>query len=335
MKYIRIFLAFAFLLCMASATLDSSSSEIIPESINASHEIELISYSDEPIAFAVEYLLSCQNRDGGFGPLPGRESSLVPTCQAVVALTSMGKNLSTLPHGSPLPYLQSQPDLLANQSNVEAQTGRLVVALSAAGGDPCDVGGNNYLQTLKGYCSPSGEIGKKGYIWDDAWVIFGLAACNESGSQPVLLAVEYLKSLQTASGGWSWQGSADGVDPDTTCIVVCALLAGGEDADSPSISKALAYLKSEQNPDGGFSSLGSNAATDGWAILTIRAAGQNPAQWKVGSADPVHHLLSLQTEDGSVWWKSDSEGMSFEWTANMILALTGGRMPPVVYGQGG
>jgi hypothetical protein len=110
-------------------------------------------------------------------------------------------------------------------------------------------------------------------------------------------------------------------------------MSGGEDAGSDAVQKSLQYLSSEQNSDGGFSSLGSNAATDGWAILAIRAAGQNPEEWKVGSADPVQHLLSLQQEDGSVWWKSDSEGMSFEWTANAILALTGGDMPPVIYGH--
>jgi len=64
--------------------------------------------------------------------------------------------------------------------------------------------------------------------------------------------------------------------------------------------------------------------------MAITAAGQNPADWKVGSADPLQHLLGLQQENGAVWWKSDSQGMSFEWTANAILALTGGKMPPVI-----
>jgi hypothetical protein len=148
-------------------------------------------------------------------------------------------------------------------------------------------------------------------------------------------ALDHLKGLQTAGGGWAWNGGSNGVDPDTTSIILCALISGGEDSGSDAVQRGLQYLSSEQNDDGGFSSLGSNAATDGWAILAIRAAGQNPAQWKVGSADPIRHILSLQQEDGSVWWKSDSEGMSFEWTANMILALTGGKLPPAIYGKDG
>ena len=62
----------------------------------------------------------------------------------------------------------------------------------------------------------------------------------------------------------------------------------------------------------------------------IKAAGQNPAEWKVGSNDPIGHLLSLQKQNGSIWWKSDSEGLSFEWTADMIVALSGGEMPPAI-----
>jgi squalene cyclase len=201
--------------------------------------------------------------------------------------------------------------------------------------DPRDINGKNYVQILKSYFRPGGEVGKENYIWDDALVVMALAACNESQSNEVKGALDHLKILQTAKGGWAWNGGANGEDPDTTSIILCAIISGGEERNSDAVKSGLQYLSSEQNADGGFSSLGSNAATDSWAILAIRAACQNPEEWKVGSEDPVRHLLSLQKEDGSIWWKSNSEGMSFEWTADMILALTGGRMPPVIYGQGG
>jgi len=48
-------------------------------------------------------------------------------------------------------------------------------------------------------------------------------------------------------------------------------------------------------------------------------------------SDPISHLLSLQNADGSIWWKNDSAGMSFEWTANGIMALTGGRVPAAIF----
>jgi len=203
-----------------------------------------------------------------------------------------------------------------------------VTAFASAGLDPRDIKGKNYVQILKSYCRPDGEVGKEFYIWDDAWIVIALAACNESHSNEVKSALEHLKSIQTAKGGWAWNGGTSGEDPDTASIILCALICGGEDADSDAVKRGLQYLSSEQNADGGFSSVGSNAATDGWAIMALNAAGQNPRSWKKGSSDPIGHLLSLQQDDGSIWWKKDSKGFSFEWTANGIIALTGGRMPP-------
>ena len=309
----NVFLAAALLLAPAAEAVDSP--------------------SDEAVASAVSYLLSCQNQDSGFGAALESDSDIKDTSLAAIALAASGKNLSALAvNGTdPLQYLVSHQEELDNSSNAEAQTGRYVVALAAGGLDPGNVSGKDYVSILKGYSHPNGELGKENYIWDDAWVLMALAACNESQSDEVKGAIDHLKGLQSARGGWSWNGGAKGEDPDTTGIILYALISGGENTSSDAIQKGLQYLSSEQNADGGFSSLGSNAATDGWAILAIRAAGLNPEDWKVGSADPVQHLLSLQQEDGAFWWKSDSQGMSFEWTANAILALTGGDMPPVIY----
>lgn len=309
MRFMRVLLAPAFLLAIVAGAVDG----IVVE---------------EAVASSVDYLLSCQNDDGGFGARPESESDIKDTSLAVIALASAGKNPSALAmNGStPLDYLLDRQEELDNMSNVEAQVGRYVVALISAGLDPKEINGKNYVQILKGFFHPGGEIGAENYIWDDAWAVLALAACNESQSEEVKCALDHLKCLQTDKGGWAWNGGPNGEDPDTTSIILCALMSGGEDAASDAVQKGLHYISSEQNADGGFSSLGSNAATDGWAILAIRAAGQNPEEWKVGSADPIQHLLSLQNEDGSVWWKNDSEGISFEWTANMVLAMTGGEM---------
>jgi hypothetical protein len=284
--------------------------------------------ADNPqVKSAANYILSCQNADGGFGSASGEESGLIPTCEAIMSLTALNENLSHLKQGNPLHYLLANEALLANLSNVEAQTGRFAVALATAGVNPHNASGRDYAAILKSYSKPSGGIGKVNYIWDDAWVILGLAAAGESHSEQVSKAVQFLKSTQTPSGGWAWDGGSKGEDPDTTSIIICALMAAGENSSSEVIQNGLRYLRSEQNEDGGFSSQGSNAATDGWGILAIRATGQNPREWKRGSADPVSHLLSLQGKDGSFWWKKDTQGMTFEWTANGIVALEGGALP--------
>jgi len=282
------------------------------------------------VDLAVTYLMTCQNEDGGFGPQPGEDSTLASTSLAAIALAAAGMDPASQFKGekSTADYLiESAPDL-ANSSNVEAHTGRYVVALVSAGLDPVDIGGTDYVEILRGYSKPSGEIGKEKYIWDDGWVLLGLAAAGEAGSPEASRAAIYLKGLQTASGGWAWHGGAGGEDPDTTGLIVSALLAVGEDESSESVRKALEYFRSEQNDDGGFSSLGSNSATDDWAIMALNGAGEAPEGWRRRSGDPLSHLASLQKEDGSIWWKADSEGSSFEWTALGIVAMSGEAIPP-------
>jgi len=282
------------------------------------------------VDLAVSYLLFCQNNDGGFAAKPGAESSLAYTSLATIALDAAGRDPAAQVKGekSLVDYLTENAAELASSSNVEAHTGRYVVALISASLDPHDVGGSDYVELLKSYSKPSGEIGKENYIWDDGWVILGLAAAGESGSKEVRRGAIYLKGLQTESGGWAWNGGAEGEDPDTTGLMVCALSAAGEDEGSESIEKALDYFRSEQNDDGGFSSLGSNSATDNWVIMALNAAGQLPEDWRRGSNDPLSHLSSLQKEDGSIWWKAESEGSSFEWTAMGVVAMSGETIPP-------
>jgi hypothetical protein len=330
-RMLKVFVTVSFILAIAMATTNSIAAGQVSE-VFGSVDSGFLSKTDEPIVSALDYLVSCQNDDGGFGPLPESETDLKTTEMATISLASIGENPADyVANGkSPLDYLVEKQDELSNLSNVEAQVGRHVVAIVAAGLNPQDVNGRNYVEILKGYCAPGGEIGKENYIWDDAWVLMGLAACNQSGSDEVKRVLDHLNGLQTKKGAWSWNGGSSGEDPDTTSAILCALLCAGENSSSDAVSKSLQYLHSEQNQDGGFSTLGSNAATDAWAIMAINAAGQNPREWKVGKADPFSHLLSLQKDDGSIWWKSDSAGMSFEWTANGIIALTGGRIPPVI-----
>ncbi len=333
MKYIRILLAITLLYTVASAAIGSPESEMASDANESAGEADPIFSYDEPIALAEGYLLSCQNSDGGFGADPDSASDIKDTSLAVIALARSGKNISSfaLNGTDSVHYLLENQKELNNSSNYEALVGIYVVALASSGLDPRDTDGRDYVQILKSFIHSDGDIGKENYIWDDAWVIMALAACNESRSNEVKGSIEHLAHIQTAKGGWAWNGAAKDEDADTSSIVLCALLSGGEDCDSDAVKRGLEYLLSEQNADGGFSSMGSNAATDAWAIMAIEAAGQNPEEWMAGTADPIQHLLSLQQEDGSVWWKSDSEGMSFEYTANAILALTGGVVPPSIY----
>ncbi len=100
----------------------------------------------------MSYLITCQNEDGGFGPQPGEDSTLASTSLAAIALAAAGMDPASQFKGekSTADYLiESAPDL-ANSSNVEAHTGRYVVALVSAGLDPVDIGGTDYVEILRG-----------------------------------------------------------------------------------------------------------------------------------------------------------------------------------------
>ena len=284
---------------------------------------------DDPvIRNAVSYLLSCQNDDGGFENLPdAATSSLLPTANAAMALALTG-DLGRANQGgkTPLDYLVANPPV---DDASGGSIGRYVMGIIAAGGDPWDLSGTDYVARLKDEAKP--PYGEEN-LFSEAYILLGLAAANETESAEAQAFVSYIKSKQHSSGGWGWGGGAP--DLDTTGIVACALLAAGEDPAGQMILEALGYIRSQQNDDGGFPSSGmsadSNAISDGWAILALNGAGVDPTEWRKGRETPVSHLLSCQQESGVFWWKPNTQGGAgflAEATSYSIIALMGKSLP--------
>ena len=62
---------------------------------------------------------------------------------------------------------------------------------------------------------------------------------------------------------------------------------------TPSVPRALDYLHACQRGDGGFAEKTGSASSEAltaWAIVAIASAGEDPNQWKVGSASPTDFL---------------------------------------------
>ncbi len=270
---------------------------------------------------ALSYILSCQNGDGGFGDSPDGESYLKATANAAMALGWSG-NLSSASKGDVLAYLEKNRP--ANGSIDGGSLGRYVLGVVAAGGDPRDIEGTDYVEMLK-YLSKQPHGGNH---WQEAFMCLGLLSVGESQSKEVEDLVDYLKSIQADSGAW--------VDTDGTGLAICTLIGAGEDPNSDVIQSGIKYLREKQNDDGGFPpgfTTESNANSDEWAVMGLNAAGEDMAVWTKNGKSPIDHMLACQRPDGLIWWKPDtagSPGYFMETTALGVVAMTGG-WPPTCF----
>jgi prenyltransferase beta subunit len=283
--------------------------------------------ADTPgVAQAVEYLLSCQNPDGGFANTPGGESNYAPTAQAAISLAQTG-DLDRATKGDMLAYLSAHSP--TDTSNYAGSLGRHIMGIVAAGGDPHDLDGTDYVQMLKD-AEPSGQL------FADSLIIMGLTAAGESDSQEVQDLIALYLQKQGTDGGWSW--SPGGSDVDTTGMVVSALISAGVDPGSEPIQRASDYLRGIQDDSTGGFSMGNamssspNTNSCGLAIMAINAVGQNASDWVTSSGkNPIDFMLTCQQDNGVIWWMPDSEGgMLFECTAYGALAMDGGFMPTII-----
>ena len=267
---------------------------------------------------ALAWLRTLQQEDGSFG------SSVGMTLEVVFAGAAAAQDLSTwrAPASglSPLDYLATNVERYAVDA---AFTGKLVVALVAAGYDPSDFAGRDLVSRLAGYDDGNGAYGAA--TLNQAWAILGLLAAGQSlpkGAAGVLI------SAQQSDGGWEGAPSW-GTDSNTTALVLQALVAAGVKADHRAIAKGKSYLAAQQSPTGGFtySSKWGNAAdanSTAYALQALVALGQDPssATWLKGSATAVDDLLRLQLPSGAFEWQP-TQGANLLATAQAIPALLG------------
>ncbi len=210
---------------------------------------------------------------------------------------------------------------------------RMILAIVAAGEEPTDFGGVNYVAGLKDTCRSDAatgytQIGYENDLHDDFWGVMALVAADESVERDI---IEFILYHQNDDGGWSGVVGA-GSDTDNTTAAIMALAAAGEDTKAAAIVGGLEFLQSVQNADGGFPLVPdgvSNAVSDSWAILAIVAAGNDPSgsMWVRSGNTPVSHLLSLRHSSGYFERTPGDASMEECMTAYAIAALLGNPYP--------
>lgn len=288
----------------------------------------------EAVKKALAYLRSVQNGDGGFPFKEGEASDAGTTSWVIIALGAAGEDVSnSWKKGgkSPLDYLKGssfKPDSTTDYA-------RTLLALAAAGEKPV-YKGENLAEKLKSWIDKEGKLGQKDKGEDELinahmWGILALISAGEKIAN-ASGARSWLIKRQNPDGSFAWAEGIEG-DADDTAAALQALIALGEDKNSPVIKKALGYIKSCQLDNGGFKSgwniSQANSSSDAWVIQALLAAGENvrSSYWQKNGKDAVSHLLSLQDKSGGFRWTKESPQPSVLCTAYALMALEGCYFP--------
>jgi len=170
-------------------------------------------------------------------------------------------------------YYEKAAEQIAADSGIlsavkNSEYSRVVIAMSAIGADPRDVGGYDLLAPLLDFDATVVQ-GINGPIF--ALIAFSAAGYDD---EPVAERyIEYILSKQFEDGGFALSGSIS--DPDTTAMVITALSQYTEhEGVSVAIERALSRLSRLQRTTGGFTSFSStNSESVAQAIIALCSIG--------------------------------------------------------------
>jgi hypothetical protein len=176
--------------------------------------------------------------------------------------------------------------------------------LTAAGEDPADFEGNDFVLTLTGHLSPTGQF-KVNTAFNQSLAMLGLAAAGEAVPDS---AAEWLLSLMANEGdlAGSWDdGFGTAGNADSTAMAIMALVASGRAGDEP-VTAALEFLGRTQLPSGGWEyglGFGENANSTALVIQALVTAGEDlsspDSPWLQQEQSPQGALLAWQGESGA------------------------------------
>lgn len=278
------------------------------------------------VARALTYLRAQQNDDGGW-PDFGTASSPGATLDTMFAFVAAGydpNQIRSATNKSPLDYLTGAAAAYTRDDSnriFPAQTGKLIVGVVAAGGNPNNFAGLNLVSDLQSTLQPTGAYSttaQRGFttgaagVTTQSFAMLGLAAAGQSIP---ITATNYLTSLQQLNGSW---GGAD-----ETGLALQALIAAGVAPTATTIISGVAYLRNTQAPAGGWAAFGSvNSNSTAYAIQGLLAAGEDLTQpaWRKQGRWPLGTLASFQKPNGPFVYHWGPESGGFNPAANNLLA---------------
>jgi hypothetical protein len=265
-------------------------------------------YSDpaEALTLASEWLVKThQNSDGGFTSF-STGANLAPsdvggTVDAILAIAEAGGEVA-----GPIGYLADHlADVSAYAQEDGSASGKLILALVAAGENPADFGGSDYVAFLNGHLADEGH-----YDLDTAYgQALAVLGADAAGVDVPAGAADWLVAQQASEGELtgSWNdGFGTAGNADATALATVALLASGRQADDPPVEQAVTFLAGSQLPTSGWEygpGLGENANSTALVIEALTALGYDVSssggRWAKGGRSPLIALLSWQAPSGA------------------------------------
>ncbi len=267
---------------------------------------------------ATTWLLSVQNKDGGFATSPDGDSGPEMTAWAMLGLAAAGRNPLDVARGgrAPVDYLRRSLGELKSPGDLA----RTIVALEAAGVNPRDFGGQNLVSRLLAKRRGNGSY--EGWPNSTAYAVIALREAGAGASLDASLS--WLRGTQNEDGGWGDQpGSAS--NADGTGAVMQALA-----PDSKAVRRGLSYLRDAQRPGGGFPLGGNgivNTQSTAWAIQGIVAAGGDPGSFRRGGKSALDYLAAQQQPDGHYRYSKSSDQTPIWVTSQVIVAAAEKSLP--------
>lgn len=196
----------------------------------------------------------------------------------VIALARSGRDVPDSYYDSVVKAVQSAKGQLSDKKSTEYD--RTILALTAIGKDPTDVGGYDLLARLADMDDVTYQ-GINGAIFALLALDSGkydVPAAAEGGTQVTRDGlVAYILAQQLSDGGWALSGTS--ADPDVTAMALQALApyrTGDETVDA-AVDKGVQLLSDMQLSDGGYSSWGTlNSESCAQVLITLATLGIDP-----------------------------------------------------------
>lgn len=196
----------------------------------------------------------------------------------VIALARSGRDVPDSYYDSVVKAVQSAKGQLSDKKSTEYA--RTILALTAIGKDPTDVGGYDMLARLADMDDVTYQ-GINGAIFALLALDSGkydVPAAAEGGTQVTRDGlVAYILAQQLSDGGWALSGTS--ADPDVTAMALQALApyrTGDETVDA-AVDKGVQLLSDMQLSDGGYSSWGTlNSESCAQVLIALATLGIDP-----------------------------------------------------------